>query len=287
MSDQLTATPLVTVYITTCNRLQLLKRAVESVLLQTYKNIEIIIVDDKSSDGTVPYLVSMASDRPNIKVFFNEKNLGACFGRNLAIQHASGTFITGLDDDDYFLQDRIDDFIQSWPEDGDIACLHTDLTYLTSNKTQHILKKPRLISQKDMQYGCQTGSQVFTRTELLRGIGGFDNTLPMWQDLDCWYRLLAHGKSMRVNNASYVVDKTHDYERISGQRHERLMLSYDTFCRKHQLTVRQKNRLRSQTIAYNPSSAEYLKCIIIGLLLLDLRLAWQCFRYMRNTLRSH
>lgn len=103
--------PLVTVYIPTFNRVELLKRAVESVRQQTYQNLEIIIVDDCSNDNTHGYLEEITKRDSRIRYFIKEKNSGACVSRNIAIDNAKGEFITGLDDDDYFLKNRIAEFI--------------------------------------------------------------------------------------------------------------------------------------------------------------------------------
>ena len=92
---------LVTIYIPTKNRLKLLNRAIESVKKQTYKDIEIIVVDDGSTDGTTEYLAQEINSG-TLKAIFNKKSLGACAARNKAIEMATGDFITGLDDDDYF-----------------------------------------------------------------------------------------------------------------------------------------------------------------------------------------
>src|SRR5690606_27763972 len=106
--------PLVTVYIPTYNRVELLKRAVDSVRNQTYKNLEIIIVDDCSKDSTHEYLAEISKKDSRIKYFIKEKNSGACVSRNIAIKNAKGDFITGLDDDDYFTLDRVEIFVKSW-----------------------------------------------------------------------------------------------------------------------------------------------------------------------------
>jgi glycosyltransferase involved in cell wall biosynthesis len=106
--------PLISVYIPTYNRLELLKRAVQSVQNQTYKNFEIIIVDDNSSDGTQDFLVGLAKVDSRICYFFKDKNSGACVSRNIAINLAQGELITGLDDDDYFLPHRLEFFLDYW-----------------------------------------------------------------------------------------------------------------------------------------------------------------------------
>lgn len=105
--------PLVTVFIPTHNRAHLIRRAVLSVIDQTYKNIEIIIVNDGSSDNTPDVLNSLKLEYNNIHIFQHEKAKGACAARNLAIRNATGQYITGLDDDDEFLPHRITDFINS------------------------------------------------------------------------------------------------------------------------------------------------------------------------------
>lgn len=89
--------PLVTVYMPTYNRVDLLQRAVESVLSQDYKNIELIVVDDNSTDDTHKYLSKIVEEDSHFRYFINEKNSGACISRNKAIFSTNGEFITGLD----------------------------------------------------------------------------------------------------------------------------------------------------------------------------------------------
>ncbi|MBX9265140.1 glycosyltransferase, partial [Klebsiella pneumoniae] len=68
---------LVSVYIPTCNRLEMLKRAIQSVLLQDYKNIEILICDDSSTDGTADYVNELIAEGKNIRYFCTERQSGA------------------------------------------------------------------------------------------------------------------------------------------------------------------------------------------------------------------
>jgi len=95
--------PLITVYMPTHNRLELLQRAVVSVFAQTMQNFELIIVDDASSDDTFDYLQKLAEQDSRVTVLRNEVSQGACVARNRAIELAKGKFVTGLDDDDEFL----------------------------------------------------------------------------------------------------------------------------------------------------------------------------------------
>ena len=98
---------LVSIYLPTRNREALLRRAINSVLTQTYTTLELIVVDDGSTDGTHTYLDTVRTGDSRIQVIRNEVSLGAPLSRNLAIRAARGEFITGLDDDDYFHPQRL------------------------------------------------------------------------------------------------------------------------------------------------------------------------------------
>lgn len=93
--------PLVSVLIPTYNRKWLLPRTLESVLTQTYQNIEVVLVNDAGED--VQEIVNQFND-PRIKYFQNEKNLDLAGTRNVALKHATGDYICLLDDDDIHLK---------------------------------------------------------------------------------------------------------------------------------------------------------------------------------------
>ncbi|WOE39090.1 glycosyltransferase family 2 protein [Acinetobacter sp. SAAs474] len=186
-----TIQPLVTVYIPTYNRLELLKRAVKSVQEQTYTNLEIIIVDDCSTDGTQEYLIQLASQDQRIRYFFKEKNSGACVSRNIAIKNATGEFITGLDDDDYFLKNRIKEFILAWGNKKEttkvLYSLYLRKTETGLTKKVYKLKKVLMkkeINAKDLIYYFYLGNQIFTLTSLFKKI--------------YLMKILSHGKILNV-----------------------------------------------------------------------------------------
>jgi len=92
----------VSVIISTFNRKDYIGKAIDSVLNQTYKNIEIIIIDDYSTDGTGEYIKEKYNLK-NIRYFRNEKNLGCGISRKKAMHYAKGKYINFLDDDDRFI----------------------------------------------------------------------------------------------------------------------------------------------------------------------------------------
>lgn len=101
---------LVSVVIPTYNRKDIIHRAIDSCLAQTYPNIEIVICDDRSEDDTVDYLKERYKDKCNI--FYCSTPIGkkgANAARNEGIRKARGKYIAFLDSDDYLLENSIQD----------------------------------------------------------------------------------------------------------------------------------------------------------------------------------
>lgn len=245
--------PLVTVYIPTFNRVELLKRAVESVRQQTYQNLEIIIVDDCSKDGTHEYLEEITKQDSRIRYFIKEKNSGACVSRNIAIDNAKGEFITGLDDDDYFLLSRIQLFINSVYLLEKYECLTSRLVYITNknNIKKSLIEKikPSVIKRKDLLSYNYIGNQIFIKTDKIRRVR-FNEKIPAWQDLFCWYEVLKNGDAFVLNNFSYVMDMSHEFERISNQKIEKIYKAYNIFVENYGVDDINSLVLRNHLIGY-------------------------------------
>src|SRR5690606_9305492 len=163
---------------------------VDSVRKQTYQNLEIIIVDDCSKDGTHEYLEEIKKQDSRIRYFIKEKNSGACVSRNIAIEHATGEFITGLDDDDYFINNRIEIFLSHWS--NEYKCLFSNLLLRRNSKIQRSNYKfamKDIVSSNDLLKVNYIGNQIFTKTKFMKNIHGFDPKMQVWQDLECWYRI--------------------------------------------------------------------------------------------------
>lgn len=207
--------PLVSVYIPTKNRAHLLKRAVESVINQTYKNIEIIIVNDGSDEQNSRSIKQISNFDSRIKLITNSISLGACTSRNKAITMAKGKFITGLDDDDQFHPDRILTFLQKYKPKW--SCLATNFFKITQGGA--LIKSSlieRIINKKDLFYSNCLGNQIFVERERVLKVGGFDENLSASQDLDLWIRLIdAFGPAKKLRPCLYYMDLSHDHLRIS------------------------------------------------------------------------
>lgn len=104
---------LVSIVIPTYNRKVLLERAIQSVLKQTYQNIEIIIIDDGSTDGTREYMSHYLRKYQNIIKYYYKENGGVSSARNFGIRKAKGEYISFLDSDDIIYPEKINKQMQA------------------------------------------------------------------------------------------------------------------------------------------------------------------------------
>ena len=221
---------LVTVYIPTKNRVELLARAVNSVLNQKYESWELLIVNDGSTDGTREFLVDLISLDSRIKVIQHEVSRGAPVCRNLAIRSASGAFVTGLDDDDWFHSNRLAALVGYWQlleeSDEDFSCVYTQEVYVRGNE-RSLSGKPGSVSADDLYFYNLVGNQVFARKEAYLEAGLFDESMPAWQDLDLFIRLLAKfGPGKLLDSALYFTNHEQRPDRISVGSRERTLSAY-------------------------------------------------------------
>lgn len=206
--------PKITVYIVTKNRFQLLEKALASVEAQTFRDFEIIVVDDGSVDLT-PGFLSVYESGVKFRFFRNEVSKGAPAARNKAISEAEGEFITGLDDDDRFHTERLTKLMKAW--DDSLSAVSSDDIFVREAK-QIVWRKPQNVSFNDLLYRNLIGNQVLTRTEYLREIGGFDENLVAAQDYDLWLRLTEKFGNVRiVREGLQYVNISADNVRISTE----------------------------------------------------------------------
>lgn len=209
---------LVSIVITTYNRTEMLKRAMLSVVNQTYRNIEIIVSDDNSTEDTESVVKEVRS-LSEIPIHYrrNSKNMGACFTRNEGIKIANGVFVTGLDDDDEFEPVRIKTLLENYSDNYSFVASNTKV--ITKTNSFNMFNNGNVVSIDDMMWENVIGTQVFVRKERILEIGGFDTSLTSAQDSDMWIRLInQYGNALRIKEPLYVLHTEHDQSRISTSK---------------------------------------------------------------------
>lgn len=231
MTHQSTEKPLVSVIITTHNRCQLLSRAVDSVLQQTYSPLEIIVVDDGSNDNTQTLLHNYQTQFPNqIRVLQNPVAKGACYARNRGIEMAQGVFVTGLDDDDEFTKDRVSTLIAAYHDQW--AFISAGIVERHPDADFAVHKIDRTLTLDACLYANIIGNQVFTRRERLLEVGGFDEKLRAFQDYDMWLRLIEkYGNAKHISDLLYIQYHHHGGNQISFSSNR--MKGHLQFLKKH------------------------------------------------------
>ena len=182
--------PLVSVIIPTYNRGRLILDSINSVLNQTYKNIELIVVDDCSTDDTEKTVKSIDDSR--IKYIKLEKNSGACVARNKGIEISRGEFIAFNDSDDLWLPEKINsqlDFF--YKNNAEISFCKMECRTPENNFIHNFpnIEFDRKISYKDLlKYNSASTQTIFGKTDCFKEII-FDATMPRLQDWDEVLRL--------------------------------------------------------------------------------------------------
>jgi glycosyltransferase involved in cell wall biosynthesis len=220
----------VSVYMPTKNRVELLQRAVASVLSQTHRELELWVVNDGSTDATAAFLDRASAADSRLKVVHNPTSLGAPASRNIAITRATGDVITGLDDDDTFHPQRIEKLVTAWREHEAVgarfSCLFTQDLLVAPDETE-VSKKPARVSYMDLFSYNTLGNQVFTKRQYLIDAGLFDEQMPAWQDLDMFIRLLrTFGPALLVDEPLYILDLAPRDDRISYGNRARIYAAY-------------------------------------------------------------
>lgn len=225
---------LISIYIPTRNRLPLLLRAVSSCLAQTVTDFELIIVDDASTPEVQRLVLGLSALDRRIRVILQPSQQGGSAARNVAIQHAEGEFITGLDDDDEFTPERLETFLSAWRSEPEYSflCAGSYLQLAGGKRVKAFIGR-REIRLGDLLSANVVGNQVFTRTEYLRAVGGFDELQTSCQDYDTWVRLAERfGPGLRLPLVTQIIHQEHNADRISAS--PKRLAGYRRFMDKHQ-----------------------------------------------------
>ncbi|EGR0761886.1 glycosyltransferase family 2 protein [Vibrio parahaemolyticus] len=149
----------VSIIMPTYNSEQTVVESIQSVLSQTYKNWELIIVDDRSTDNTWQVIQTYADKYDNIRVYQNKENLGAGASRNFAIKKARGRFIAFLDSDDLWTEDKLAEQIPFMLENN-YPLTYTHYSRFNSEEELSVVTAPEYTTYKKLMYsnviGCLT-----------------------------------------------------------------------------------------------------------------------------------
>ena len=178
----------ISVIIATYNRKETLKRAIQSVLIQSYTPYEIIVIDDGSDDGTKEWL---KDNYPNVKYIY-QMNSGVSSARNKGIKFARGDWIALLDSDDEWLPSKLKDQANEIELNPAAKFLHTNEIWIRNGVRVNQMKKHKkyggYIFEKCLDMCRISPSSVLIKKDIFDEIGMFDETLKVCEDYDLWLR---------------------------------------------------------------------------------------------------
>lgn len=196
--------PLVSVIIPAYNHEMYIEEALQSVINQTYKNIQLIIINDGSTDGTGDIIVNFIRNNNNFNIaYLSKSNEGICRTLNKGLLLAKGKYVAFLASDDMWTSDRIEKQVHLMEENANIGLVFSDYYFIRLNQITHIkgtdykpiIKKCFInnIQNMNMYEKLLTDDIIPALTVLIRKecfdkVGGFDNNLKA-EDHDMWLRI--------------------------------------------------------------------------------------------------
>lgn len=196
---------LVSVIIPTYNRSNYLEKTILSVINQTYKNLEIIIVDDGSTDN---YAQEICSKYKKC-IYLRKKNGGVSSARNFGVKNAKGIYIAFLDDDDLWLNTKIEEQVKVLDNSSDVDCVHGPVAVIDENEKKtgviygasqnKIDKRSGYVFWNALGVWLVKASTPVMRKDVFQNNLSFDEELEVGEDTDFYQRMFYNHKVKYIN----------------------------------------------------------------------------------------
>jgi GT2 family glycosyltransferase len=179
----------ITVIIPVYNRPAFVKEAIQSVLDQTWSNLEIIVVNDGSTDNT-PLVLQSFGDKIRV---IHQENKGVSAARNTGIQNSDSRWIAFLDSDDIWLPEKLSTQMHFFENHPDAKICQTEEIWIKNGKRLYPKKKHKkksgMIFEHCLPLCIVSPSAVMIHREMFDLVGTFDESLPACEDYDLWLRI--------------------------------------------------------------------------------------------------
>ncbi|MDX2098611.1 MAG: glycosyltransferase [Leptolyngbyaceae cyanobacterium bins.59] len=186
--------PTVSIIVPVFNGEKYLKSTIESVLIQTFSDFEIIVINDGSTDRSLEVLSTIKDSRIQI---FTYENAGVSVSRNRGIAIASGEYISFLDADDLWTSNKLENQLAALKNNPDAAVVYSWTDYIDQDEKflypgSHCSKTGNIHQDLLVQNFIENGSNILLKKQTLLSVGDFDPALVPAEDWDLCLRLAAH-----------------------------------------------------------------------------------------------
>ncbi len=217
--------PIVSVIVPTHNRRDLLPRALASVLGQSYRAMEVLVVDDGSTDGSADAVAAIGDDR--IQLIRCDTNRGQSTARNLGISRARGSLIAFQDSDDEWLPDKLARQVGVMKERSGVTMVYGDLLRIPRVGASFVISSPgitrgRIMDDRPSGYvaygiGIQT---CLIRADAIKRTGGFNERMFCFEDLEFFLRFNQRFVSARIPEPLVRYHNTDGVSRVTNHEYE-------------------------------------------------------------------
>lgn len=213
--------PKVTVYITNYNYGQYIEQAINSVLNQSYKDFELFIIDDGSTDNSKE-IIEKYSYIENVRIIY-QKNKGLIITNNIALRLAQGDYIMRLDADDFLDKNALKLMVHELEEDSELGLVFPNYFIVDNNGTVTNIRVRIPSNENNVKDNPAHGACTLIRTKFLRSIGGYDESFKCQDGYFLWINFFSRFKTKNIETALFYYRRhstnlTNNSERILKTR---------------------------------------------------------------------
>ncbi len=195
--------PLVSIVLPVYNGEKFLAQSIESVLNQTYKNLELIIVNDNSSDSSLDIAQDFASKDNRVKIITNTTNQKLPESLNIGFRQSTGNYLSWTSDDNFYNNDAIEKMVDFLEENQDNVMVCADFYKLNidTNETMPLQLK---VSAQEMINGNCVGACFLYKADIAKQVGEYNKEKFLVEDYDYWLRMMLKGNIGHINEFLYT-----------------------------------------------------------------------------------
>ena len=189
--------PLITVYITNYNYGKFIKKAINSVLNQTFSNFELLIIDDGSTDNSRE-IIENYKNNPIIKIVY-QQNKGLIVTNNIALRAAQGKYLIRLDADDYFDENALLIMVNKLESNPSLGLVYPDYYIVDEYNEILNLVKREPIDNVEVKDNPAHGACTMIRIDFLKEVGGYDENFNCQDGYYLWINFISRYKVLNIN----------------------------------------------------------------------------------------
>lgn len=229
-------TPEISIVVPVYNGTRHLRATLDALLSQTFKNFELLVIDDGSTDGSSDLVNSIKDERIRV---VRQKNGGLCNALNRGIQEAQAPYVARNDQDDISFPQRLERQLSALQAHPDVLGLFSYYTKFGakrgwSNADKMVMAPGEIKDYEPLKDGCVLGSTMFARTTALRDLGGFRQAYYPCDDWDLEFRLAQAGRVLVLREplVAYRFHTSANTYRLFAEMQNKSRWTVDSYARR-------------------------------------------------------